>query len=113
MAAPVYEYVALRTIETNGVRAYNTDDGVPASAVVNLGLVVGEDVAEVDPKRLAAAREAAEQAAAETLPADLIIERPGPRAAKPDWVEYARSRGVSTEEAEGMSIAQLRDRFPE
>lgn len=37
-------------------------------------------------------------------------ERPGASAKKDEWVEYAVSRGVSREEAIGLTIAQLQDR---
>ncbi|HEY5987034.1 MAG TPA: hypothetical protein VIV12_11765 [Streptosporangiaceae bacterium] len=88
MAAPRYEYRAIRTILHNGARAYNVGDLVPGSAVEGdaAWLTLGEDVEPTG---------------------DLPLDRPARNASQAAWVAYAVSRGMGRDEAEGMSRADL------
>lgn len=88
---PNHEFRALTIIKVAGVRAYNVGDDVPASAVENLGLIVGEHVAPRDAN---------------------VIPHPGGNAKVGDLRAYALGQGVDRDEAEEMTRAQLLDRFP-
>ena len=88
---PNHEYRALTVINVAGVRAYNPGDDVPASAVDNLGLVVGEHVRPAH--------------------AD-VIPHPGGNAKVGDLRAYALGQGVDPEVAEEMTRQQILDRFP-
>lgn len=91
MVAPRYDYTALHTITHNGVRAYNSGDGLTADAVDNLGLEVGVDV----------------------LPTRTdVIARPAGNAPRVEWATYALGQGLTVDEVDGMGRDQLRDRFP-
>ncbi|MEU7170311.1 hypothetical protein ABZ949_02320 [Micromonospora tulbaghiae] len=88
---PNHEYRALTVINVAGVRAYNPGDDVPASAVDNLGLVVGEHVRPAN--------------------AD-VIPHPGGNAKVADLRKFALGQGVDPEVVEEMTRAQILDRFP-
>ncbi len=89
---PNSEYTALTVIKTNtGVRAYNPGDDVPASAVENLGLVVGTHVMPTSNK---------------TLP------RPEGRAKRADWEAYWLGQGMTQEEIDGLNRDELAEKDP-
>ncbi|MFJ8690282.1 hypothetical protein [Micromonospora wenchangensis] len=86
------EFIAQQPIMVNGVRGYNTGDDVPASAVENLGLIVGEHV----------------------LPAHAgVIERPAGNARRAEWEAYWLGQGMPREQVDGMTRDQLAARKPE
>ncbi|MEU4558525.1 hypothetical protein AB0F72_09045 [Actinoplanes sp. NPDC023936] len=89
---PNAEYTALTVIlGPNGVRAYNPGDDVHASAVENLGLVVGRDV----------------------LPANVhVIPRPAGNAKRADWESYWLGQGVDQAEIDDMTRDQMATREP-
>ncbi|MEU7978245.1 hypothetical protein AB0B63_06905 [Micromonospora sp. NPDC049081] len=91
MRAPA-EYIAQQPIQVNGVRAYNPGDDVPASAVENLGLTVGEHVLPAHPG---------------------VIERPAGNARRADWEVYWLGQGMTREEIDGMTRDELAAREPE
>ncbi|WP_328344797.1 hypothetical protein [Micromonospora sp. NBC_00421] len=91
MRAPA-EYIAQQPIQVNGVRAYNPGDDVPASAVSNLGLVVGEHVLPVHAG---------------------VIERPAGNARRADWEAYWLGQGMPREDIDGMTRDELAGRPPE
>ena len=90
---PNPEYTALTVINApTGVRAYNPGDDVPASAVENLGLVVGQQV----------------------LPANVhIVPRPAGNARRAEWEAYWLGQGLDQEEVDGMTRDEMAAREPE
>lgn len=91
MRAP-QEYIALTAIPgPTGVRAYNPGDDVPASAVENLGLVVGEQVRPSGPD---------------------ILPRPSGNAKRADWEVYWRAQGMPDEDIDAMTRDELAARDP-
>lgn len=89
---PRPEYIALRTIVLNGVRAYNPGDDVAAGAVDNLGLAVGVDVSPANPT---------------------VVPRPRVDAPRREWEAYAVGQGLTADEVADMTVTALRERFPE
>ncbi len=89
---PSAEYTAITAIMgPNGVRAYNPGDDVTASAVENLGLVVGREV----------------------LPANVnVIPRPAGNARRADWEAYWLGQGLDQAHIDGMTRDQMADREP-
>ncbi|PZG17802.1 hypothetical protein C1I95_14730 [Micromonospora craterilacus] len=83
---PKVDYIAARVIFANSVRAYNPGDDVPASAVENLGLVVGVDVVPARPD---------------------VIERPPADASRADWVAYWLGQDVPQDQIDAMSRDEL------
>lgn len=84
-------FVAQTTIMVNGVRGYNAGDPVPASAVENLGLIVGRDV----------------------LPADRnIVPRPAANAKRADWVAYWLGQRLPQDEVDDMTRDEMAAREP-
>ena len=79
-------------IDTNGVHAYAEGDPVPAGAVENLGLVVGEDVT---PSGLS------------------LLPKPTKNAKRSDWAAYALDQGVAADEVDALTRDQLAARFDE
>jgi hypothetical protein len=89
---PTAEYTALTVIHVNGIRGYNPGDDVPASAVENLGLTVGQDV----------------------LPAGVhVIPRPAGNAKRAEWEAYWLGQGLDQDEIDGMNRDQMAARKPE
>lgn len=89
---PPADYTAQTVIMSNGVRAYNPGDDVPASAVENLGLVVGRDV----------------------MPAGVdVVPRPAGNAKRADWEAYWLGQGLSQDEVDGMTRDEMAAREPE
>lgn len=88
---PPGDYVALRTIMSNNVRAYNVGDEMYASAVDALGLVVGEDVQAIRPQG----------------------ERPAGNAKRAAWARYALLQGASADEVADMGRDELRAKYGE
>lgn len=82
------EYVAQRTIEVNGIPGYQAGDEVYASVVENLGLSVGSD--------------------GDVLPLQgTLLPKPGKGAKRGEWVAYALSQGVSQDDIDAMTVADL------
>lgn len=93
MVRPMYDYTALHRIPALGpVAYYQRGDDVQAAVVEQLGLVVGEDVV---PAR-----------------AD-VIPRPADNAKRAEWVDFAVGQGMPRDEADDLTVAELRDRYPE
>lgn len=91
MRAP-QEYIALTAIPgPNGVRAYNPGDDVPASAVENLSLIVGQQV-----------RPASED----------VLPRPAGNARRAEWETYWRAQGLAGEEIDEMTRDELAAKEP-
>lgn len=123
MAAPNYEYVALRVIEDphRGVRAFNPGDLVPASHVrtddnEDGWLIVGEDVQPREEWQ--AALEQAEEPPAGQVDTQALADevtaaadRPARNASKADWVGYAVSRGMDQGEAEAATRDDLIEQY--
>lgn len=88
------EYEALTDIQAPGtmVFAYRTGDGVPASAVDNWELRVGE---QVRPRNTG------------------VIPRPADDADRRAWEAYAIGQGMATEDAQAASLEDLRAAYPE
>jgi hypothetical protein len=80
------EYRALGTIQVNGVNAYQEGDDVYASAVENLGLVVGEDV---EPSGVQ------------------VMEKPAKNASRDKWAAYALDQGLAQEDVDDMGRDEL------
>jgi hypothetical protein len=80
------EYRALRTIQMNGVNAYQAGDEVYASAVESLGLVVGEDV---EPS------------------GEQVIQQPAKNASRDKWAAYALDQGLAQEDVDDMGRDEL------
>lgn len=100
MAAPDYEYVALRPIAMHGITAFQTGDLVPAEHVETHALEVGVDVAE-------RGSEAADEA--QNGPT-----RPKNSATKAEWVDYVVALadreapgGLTREDAENRTRDDL------
>lgn len=93
MVRPMYDFTALHRIPTSGpVAYYQRGDDVQAAVVEQLGLVVGEDV----------------------IPANAdVIPRPADNAKRAEWVDYAVGQGMDRAEADDLTIADLRERYPE
>lgn len=89
---PRSDYVALVQIPVNGVRGYNVGDDVPASAVENLSLVVGVQVAPTHTG---------------------VIARPAGNATRAEWELYAIGQGMSAADAGELTREELRARYPE
>jgi hypothetical protein len=86
------EFVAKTAIAgPNGVRAYNAGDDVPASAVANLKLVVGQDVIPSSPE---------------------ILPRPPKSASRADWDAYWRAQGLDQDERDGMTRDDMAAKEP-
>jgi hypothetical protein len=84
-----YPYVALRRIHQPDtlLYPYNEGDGLPANAVKEWGLVVGEDV----------------------MPADTgVITRPGDDAPRAEWEAFAIGQGRDPVEVRDASMKDLR-----
>lgn len=91
MRAP-QDFIAIQPIPgPTGVRAYNPGDDVPASAVENLGLKIGEQVR--------AAR------------ADAIA-RPAGNAKRAEWEAYWHAQGLPQDEIESMTRDELAAKEP-
>lgn len=91
MRAP-QDFIALTAIPgPNGVRAYNAGDDVPASAVANLNLVVGQDVRPSSPD---------------------VLPRPAGNAARANWDAYWRAQGLSGDELDGMTRDEMAAKEP-
>ncbi len=75
----------------NGVRAYNAGDDVPASAVANLRLVVGEQVVPSSPD---------------------VLPRPAGNASRADWEAYWRAQGLDADELDGMTRDEMAAKEP-
>jgi len=89
MPAPGYNYVAVRAIDApGGARAYNAGDDVPESAVAGDDAWLTEGVDAV-PR------------------AGVVLSMPPRNASQGAWAGYAVSRGLSADEANGMSRADL------
>lgn len=88
------EFTANRVIQTNGVNAYQPGDLVWASAVDNLGLSVGAD-GDVMPVE------------------DTLLPEPAKSASRGDWAVFALSRGLTADEVDGMTKADLVAAFTE
>ena len=82
------EFRALRTIQVNGVNAYQPGDDVYASAVENLGLEVGE---QVEPVGLG------------------LLAKPARNASRAAWVAYALDQGLAADDVEDMGRDALAD----
>jgi hypothetical protein len=92
-----FPYVALRRIHQPDtlLYPYNEGDGLPANAVTEWGLVVGEDVAPVR---------------------DDVIAKPGDDADRAEWEAFAVGQGWTLEDARDASMKDLRaipERDPE
>ena len=83
-----WPYRAVRIIESNGVRAYNPGDLVPAEAVQGdaAWLTIGEDVEPT---------------------ADIPIPQPAANASQSVWAAFAVSLGMDPAKAAGMSRGEL------
>jgi hypothetical protein len=92
MAAPNWDYTALRPVVHNGVLAADTGDGLMADTVDNLGLVVGVDVSP-------ARRD--------------VLPRPADGAARTKWAAYAVGQGMDPVEVDDLARDEIRDRFPD
>jgi len=86
------EYVALETIQLNGVNAYQPGDGVHAAIVDGLGLIIGKQV---------------EQVKAGTL------DKPAKNASRNAWVAYALDQGLAPADVEDMGRDELVAYFDE
>lgn len=93
---PEAEYIAQRAIKAPGtmVYAYQRGDDVPAGAVENWELSVGDD--------------------GDVLPVNTgIIPRPADDASRGEWEGYVIGQGTNTEDARAMSLDELRDAYAE
>jgi hypothetical protein len=91
MRAP-QEFIALTPIPgPNGVRAYNPGDDVPASAVKNLGLVVGTQVRTSSPD---------------------VLDRPAGNAKRAEWEAYWRAQGLDQDIIDGMTRDDMAAKEP-
>ncbi len=91
MRAP-QEFIAKQAIAgPNGVRAYNAGDDVPASAVANLGLIVGVQVIPSSPD---------------------VLPRPAGNASRADWEAYWRAQGLDQDDIDGMTRDDMANREP-
>ena len=83
-----WPYRAVRIIESNGVRAYNPGDLVPAEAVQGPAawLAIGDDVEPTG-----------------TIP----VPQPAANASQSVWAAYAISLGMKPDQANGMSRGEL------
>lgn len=88
---PRADYVALHTINVDGVVGYREGDEMIADVVDNLGLEVGVDV---QPLR------------------DDVVPRPAGNATRAEWARYAIGQGLPAGDADDMTRDELRDRFP-
>jgi hypothetical protein len=86
---PPADFVALRPIMRNNVRAFNEGDEMYAASVESLGLVVGEDVRAVRP----------------------MGERPAGNASRAAWARYALLQGATPEEVDEMNRNDLRAKY--
>jgi hypothetical protein len=86
------EYRALGTVQINGVNAYQAGDDVYASAVENLGLVVGEDV---EPS------------------GEQVMEQPPKNASRDKWAAYALDQGLAQADVDDMGRDELVAYFDE
>jgi hypothetical protein len=85
--APRAAYTAVSVIFYNGVRAYNPGDPVDAAVVEGPDAWVSFE--DVEPSGV------------------IPVERPARNASQAAWAAYAVSRGISRDEADGMSRAEL------
>ena len=96
MAEQRAEYVALQNIPENGVWAYREGDPVPAGAVENLGLVIGEAVGA---SGLA------------------MMAKPAKNASRAAWAAYAVDQGHKQDDVDSMTrdqlVAEFEDPSPE
>lgn len=90
MAAPRWDYIALKVLPERGPRGYNPGDGLMQQVVDTLGLVVGEDVVPARPD---------------------VIARPAGNASRADWAAYALGQGKTPDELEDLGRDQIRDLF--
>lgn len=91
MAAPKWDYIALKVLPERGPRGYNPGDGMMQQVVDNLGLVVGVDVKPARPD---------------------MIARPAGNAPRADWYVYALGQDKTPEELDDLGRDQIRDLFP-
>lgn len=88
------EYVAQRTIQVNGINAYQPGDEVAQGAVDNLGLSVGAD--------------------GDVLPLQgTLLPMPAKNAKRDDWVAFAISRGTSEAELDDLGRDEIIALFDE
>jgi hypothetical protein len=92
MVRPPADFVALHRIPDSGPAAYQRGDDVAADAVERWGLVVGEDVIPARPD---------------------VLPRPAGNAPRSEWEAYALGRGVSRDELDALTVADIRGRFPD
>jgi hypothetical protein len=92
MVRPPADYVALHRIPDSGPAAYQRGDDVAADALDRWGLVVGEDVIPARPD---------------------VLPRPAANAPRSEWEAYALGRGVSRDELDELTVANIRSRFPD
>jgi hypothetical protein len=86
------EYRALRTVQVNGVNAYQAGDDVYASAVESLGLEIGEDV---EPSGVQ------------------VIEQPAKNASRDKWAAYALDQELAQADVDDMGRDELVAYFEE
>lgn len=88
------EYVAQRTIQVNGINAYQPGDEVAQGAVDNLGLSVGAD--------------------GDVLPVEgTLLPIPARNAKRDEWVAFAISRGKPGQELDDLGRDEIIALFDE